>query len=130
MTAPTYWIIYDDRPDYLLARVEGLTDSLEVSIAFWQEIALEVYARKPRRLLVHESFRNSLSAPDMVDLAAFITDVGFQNIRLAFVDSQREQLPDNRIAEEVLLSHGLIVKVFADLGEAERWLLADVSGGA
>lgn len=125
IAAPAYWLTFEDKTGYLLARVQGLTDSLEISIAFWQEIALEVHVRRPARLLVHESFRNNLSGPDVVEVATFMTELGFTTIKVAFVDDQFEQLDVNRLAETIVADRGMRAKVFADLGEAESWLLGN-----
>ncbi len=123
MVAPAYWLTFEDRPGYLLACVWGHRDSLETSIAFWQEIALEVYTRRPTRLLVQESFLNNVSMPDMLEVVTFVTQMGLHDLCIAFVDEQAEQLPSNRIAEELAVAHGLCVKVFTEIGEAEKWLL-------
>ncbi|MBC7447588.1 MAG: hypothetical protein H7330_05960 [Hymenobacteraceae bacterium] len=125
MVAPAYWLTFEDRPGYLLACVWGYRDSLETSIAFWQEIGLEVHSRRPTRLLVQESFLNDVSMPAMTEVVLFVAEMGFRDLKLAFVDEQVEQLPSNRIAEALAVSYGLSVKVFVELGEAEKWLLAD-----
>lgn len=129
MTAPTYWLSYDDRPGYLLARVQGLTDSLETSISFWQEIALEARERAAQRLLVQESFRNGVNAAETADLCQFLAELferlGLQNLRVAFLDEQLSHLAENQHAERTATDYGLCVKVFAELDDAERWLLAE-----
>lgn len=129
MAAPAYWITYDDRPNYLLARVQGTTDSLEVSISFWQEIAQEATERQVKRLLVHESFRNNVSAIDILEVGQFLGELAemldLRSIKIAFVDERLEQLDRNRLGELVAVNRGLRGKVFADFAEAERWLLAD-----
>ena len=124
MIAPAYWLTFEDRPGYLLACVWGHRDSLETSISFWQEIALEVYGRRPTRLMVQESFLNNVSLPDMLEIVTFITQIGFHDLRIAFLDEQAAQLASNRIAEEQATAHGLSIKVFSEIGEAEKWLLA------
>ena len=129
MIAPTYWLSYDDRPGYLFARVQGLTDSLATSISFWQEIALEARERGAQRLLVQESFRNGVSAAETLDLCQFLSELferlSLQHLRIAFLDEQPSQLEENQHAERTATDYGLCVKVFADLSEAEAWLLAE-----
>ena len=127
--APSYWLTYDERPGYLLAHVEGLSDSRETSISFWQEIGLEARARNVRRLLVQENFRNFVNPADTFDISRFVAELferlEMPNVRIAFLDEQPDQLEINRAGERAATDYGLCVKVFADLSEAEAWLLAE-----
>ena len=125
MVAPAYWLTFEDHPRYLLACVWGYRDSLETSIAFWQEIGLEVHARRPTRLLVQESFLNNVSIPEMTEVVTFVAEMGFRNLKIGFVDEQVEQLSSNRVAQALAISYGLSIKVFTELSEAEKWLLSD-----
>ena len=127
--APSYWLTYDERPGYLLARVGGLSDSRETSISFWQEIGLEARARNVRRLLVQENFRNFVNPADTFDISRFVAELferlEMPNVRIAFLDEQPDQLEANRAGERAATDYGLCVKAFADLSEAEAWLLAE-----
>jgi len=119
-----YQLNFEERPRFLLARVSGPEDSLEVSISFWKEIAAEALRRHTTYLMVQESFPNNVSTIDMMQVASFLAELGFANIRIAFVDERRDQLDRNRLGELVAVNRGLRGKVFADEAEAERWLLA------
>lgn len=123
--APAYSLTFDERPGYLLARVAGPEDSLEVSVSFWQEIAAEADRRKSTHLLVWENFPNNVDTIDMMRVATFLTELGFADIRIAFLDERHEQLDRNRFGELVAVNRGLRGKVFADFAEAESWLLSE-----
>ena len=119
---PPYELTFEERPEYLLARVTGPEDSLEVSISFWQEIAVEVQRRQTEKLMVWENFPNNVDTIDMLRVATFLTELGLANIQVAFVDERHEQLDRNRFGELVAINRGLRGKVFVDVQEAEAWL--------
>jgi hypothetical protein len=120
-----YDLQFEQRPQYLLARVSGPEDSLEVSVAYWQQVAAEAIGRKAQRLMVVENFPNNGETADVMALGRFLAELGLQNIRIAFVDEQSDHLDRNRVGELVAVNRGLRGKVFADFAEGEQWLLAD-----
>ena len=129
MAVPAYWLTFEARPSYLFVRVEGLTDSLETSIAFWQEIAIEANERGTSRLLVQEHFRNTISADEIREVGQFLGELAEQllleNIKISFVDDRLDHLDSNRLGEEVATNHGVRCKVFTHFDEAEAWLLTN-----
>ncbi len=120
-----YDLRFEQHPQYLLARVSGPEDSLEVSVAYWQEVAAEAIRQGVRRLLVVENFPNNGETADLMALGRFLAELGLQEIRIAFVDEQPDHLDRNRIGELVAVNRGLRGKVFDNFADAERWLLAE-----
>ncbi len=129
MTAPAYWLTFEDRPGYLLATVQGIHDSLEVSIAFWQEILTEAHQRNPVRLLVEESFTNNVSTTEQEQVAQFLGEsfasLNLQQMRVAFCDTRPEQHDQNLDGATSAALDGVCCKVFTDFTEAEQWLLSE-----
>ena len=129
MAAPAYWLTFEERPGYLFVRVQGLTDSLETSINYWQEVMLEVIAHRATRVLVRESFRNNISSAGIIEIGQFLADLAAQfklvRLKIAFVDDDPDQFDRNRLSEQAAVNRGLNCKVFDDFAEAEGWLLAD-----
>ncbi len=125
MSVPSaaYELRFEQHPQYLLARVRGAEDSLEISVAYWQRVAAEAIGRGAERLMVIENFPNNASTVDMMSVGRFLAELGLQNIRIAFVDEHPDQLDRNRVGELVAVNRGLTGKVFADFATAEDWLL-------
>ena len=118
-----YVIHYDYREKYLFAHVTGEKDSLEVSVQFWKEIFDESEAKNYKRILITENFRNNISAIDMYILGEKMVEMAPRNISAAFVDSQNQQMEMNKFTETVIYNRGGRGKIFADIKEAENWLL-------
>ena len=67
---PDIRLEFEDRPDYLYARVSGPRDNLEISIAYWTLVAEQVRLRKARKLMVVEALgerEGEHAVPFMVD---------------------------------------------------------------
>jgi len=118
-----YKIQFDYRDKYLFAFVSGEKDSLEISLKFWQEIFNECEAKSYKRILVTENFRNNISAIDMYILGEKLSEMASRNTSVAFVDSQIQQMEMNKFTETVAYNRGGRGKVFAEMKEAEEWLL-------
>lgn len=118
-----YTIAFDYREHYLFALVTGEKDSLEVSLQFWKEIFDESEIKHYKRILITENFRNNISAIDMYILGEQLIEMAPRNVSVAFVDSQIQQLELNKFTETVIYNRGGRGKLFADMKEAEKWLL-------
>lgn len=112
----------EERHGYLYAEVTGDSDSLEITLAFWQAIAEACRHRKARCLLVMDRLGEFHGERDMPGMVAAIIAFGFGNIRIAYVNGTVSDLP--------LLEHGAILaqeqgvngRVFSGFEDAELWL--------
>jgi len=120
--AKAYRIKFEQRPGYLYAFVSGDRDSLEISLAFWREIAAECKRTQAKKILIEEDIEESVSMLEMYQVAAEIPQMGFADVSIAFVDRFLEQQHLNEFGELVATNRGLRGKVFNDVKEAEKWL--------
>jgi len=118
-----YRISFEHRPAYLYAYVEGEKDSVTISLAYWREIAGECARLKCTKILIEEDIADMVSMTDMYTVAAEIPSM-FYGVTLAFVDRYADQNELNEFGELVAVNRGIHGKLFADIGEAEKWLLA------
>jgi len=121
LTAP-YTLRFEHRGDYLRAQVDGEHDGFDVSLAYWSQIAAACRARGTRRVLVVE---NILEAGDPLMLEGLIDAIvalGFQDIRVAFVDLMQSHLAAMEHGEILARERGIAGRVFGEESEAERWL--------
>ena len=118
-----YTICSEPRADYLYVHVSGETDSLEISLQFWREIRDLSRQHNALKVLVLENFQNTLDIIDIYALNNRVSQMGFFNTRIAFVDEKQAQNELNTMAERIAAIRGLHLRVFPSVPEAEAWLL-------
>lgn len=118
-----YKIKFENRPQYLYVYVEGEKNRFEIGKKYWSEILAECQKSNYEKVLVEENISGNISAAEMYEIATRVSNLGFGNILLAFVDCQLEHHTLNRFGELVANNRGLKVKIFNNFTEAEQWLL-------
>jgi hypothetical protein len=125
-TSKQFEITFEQRDGYLYARVEGPTDSYEVSNAYWKEVSEECEKRQTRKLLLDERLDSPMqSMTEVFQGASERSYMGLSGIKIAFVDIKADHHEFNLFGELVATNRGLFCKVFNDIIAGERWLLAD-----
>lgn len=119
----SYELTFEYRDGYLFARVAGPEDTLEISLAYWAEIAAECAVSGVRRLLVLEQLQGNSRQADMEENIKVLGEVGFRDIRIAFVDPYES---DAMLAmgEARARQAGLTGRAFRQVDDAETWLLS------
>ncbi len=120
----SYSLTFEHRPYHLVAQVEGPEDSLGISLAYWAEIAVECRRHHVSRLLVIEKLKTRSNPEDASLLIAELQNMGFGDIRIAFVDTT-ESVDVMVHAELESRKAGLVAHVFGNELMATRWLLDD-----
>ena len=115
-------LVFEDRGSYLYAEVSGPNDSFEISMAYWMAIAEQVHLRGTRRLLVLERLGQYHGERDMTLMIDSIIALGFENVRVAFVDAFVEDFPIVEQGEILAMERGIEGRVFGSVQEADRWL--------
>jgi hypothetical protein len=113
------------RPTYLYAHVEGPTDSMAISVAYWSAIARECRTHGFTRLLVVENLRKAATSFETFEIVDALVGMGFRDIRIAFVDLLVEEQPMMEYAEFLAHERGIEGRVFGTVEKAEAWIAAD-----
>ena len=121
MTEKQYTLTFEERPEYLHARVEGEHDSYEISHGFWTDIAAECERLGTTKLIVEENIPEIVSFSEMYNIAADLPDLFF-GVSVAFVDPYADQAELNSFGELVAQNRGVRGRFFADIASAEDWL--------
>ena len=121
-----YQLVLESRALYLFAHVTGPRDTLQISIAYWSEIAAECTRLNVQRLLVLEELEERSTATDMAEMIQLLPKMGFKDLRLAFVDP-KEAIGMLAFAEVRAIEAGLTGHVFGAFAPAEKWLLSDAA---
>ena len=88
------------------------------------EIADECKANKFTKVLIVENIVANGTIADAYQLSSDLPHMGYLGIKVAFVDRYLDQQELNLFGELTAVNRGINAKVFNDIDEAERWLLA------
>lgn len=120
---PEYRLAWSTRDDILHVQVSGPIDAQRVRIAYWREIADTGRRRGFRKLLVIDRKKGQPATPDeLLELTQRLMADREHFDRVAVVEPTDAFLPAIEHAEIIGREHGINVRVFGDLGSAERWL--------
>lgn len=120
---PAYELRFDSHGDYLRVQVSGPGDSLEVSLAYWRDIAAECERRATRALLVVDLFENEPLTPAEVEqVITAMRDSYMRQVRVAYCELNSAVVSQAEHGELTAREAGFTVRVFASEHEAELWL--------
>ena len=124
MTArETFRIDYQRHGDLLRAHVTGVKGTLETALAFWELLAEEVRRDPPRNLMVVDDMEGPSLTPDqMLQFVQALVGLGFEGVRMAYVEAHPQQIPDVEHSEIFARERGFDVRVFGSEPEATLWL--------
>jgi hypothetical protein len=120
-----YKININPESGYIYAHVTG-KESLENSWAYWREIAAACAEHGFSKVLVEDYLEGEISTLDVHTFGKeFTKKTGIPlGTKIASV-SLPKKLPEQQFAETVAVNWaGVNVKVFTDINEAKKWLLA------
>lgn len=120
---PTHELRFEDRGDYLRVEILGEFDSLDISIAYWREIAAECERRNTRALLAVDRLGGDPIPPEaMAQVIAVMRDSYMRHVRVAYCEMTTQQVSQAEYGELIAREAGYVVRVFSDEREAELWL--------
>ncbi|HET9836408.1 MAG TPA: hypothetical protein VFP88_08720 [Rhodanobacteraceae bacterium] len=118
-----YTLVFENAGDYLRVEISGPGDSLEVSLAYWREIATECERRGTRALLVVDLFENEpLKPAEIEQVIEAMRNSYIQNVRVAYCELNSAVVSQAEYGELTAREAGFTVRVFAGEQEAELWL--------
>ena len=107
----------------LRAHVAGVNGNLETTLAYWTAIAAELQRERPKALLVVDDMEGEPPPPEQ--LAQFVqamVGMGFEGIRVAYVEAHAEQIPAVEFGEILAREQGFDARVFGNEDDARIWL--------
>lgn len=118
---PAYRIEFHHLDGILQAFVTGPQDTLEVSLAYWTDIAAECAISQVTHLLVVEELGTRATRGDMQEMVEVLAQIGFRDICIAYVDSLDDD--DVRAAAEMHGRRvGLVGRIFRERQAGLDWL--------
>jgi hypothetical protein len=118
-----YDIKMEDRGEYLYVLVGGEKLTAQISASYWNEIAERCFENDLRKIMIEKNFVESVTADEMLRMADHLGKL-LPNRRIAFID--RFPHDDiNELGKRLARNRNVMMQVFKDRSDAERWLLAN-----
>ena len=118
-----YSIETENRGSYLYAIIGGLKVTPEMAKDYWTEIVDECRDLGLTKILAEKNFIETISMDTLAELNPYFTEL-FKGFSVAFVDRYGHD-EISELGKKLARSSGVKMQVFDDVGEAEKWLLAN-----
>jgi hypothetical protein len=120
--AKPYELTFENRPDYLYAKIKSETITREIALRYLREVAARCTEVQCRRLLLERDIPVMLAGGDL-----FFTTNDFlnmiKNVRVAFVNPHATIESQMEFAILVGTNRGARFSLHPTVDEAETWLL-------
>lgn len=121
-SAPPYELVFEERKDYLYARVSADSIDPATALQYLSEISRKCAVKGIHQIMLVRNIPKMLNDGDL-----YFTAIGFQQMigtrRVAFVNPYRDIREDMKFAVVVGMNRGGQYNIFDTEVEAERWLL-------
>lgn len=111
------------RGDHLWALVGGEKLTAEIAAAYWNEIADECIEMSCEKILIEKDFKVTVGPDQLIQMAEHLGKV-LPMSRVAFVDHWHHD-SINELGKRLARNREVKMQVFADAGDAEKWLRAN-----
>ena len=118
-----YDLEMDDRDGYLWALVGGEKLTADISAAYWNEIAERCFALDCQKVLIEKNFKHSVGPEEMIKMADRLGKL-LPTCRIAFVDRFHHD-SINELGKKLARNRDVMMQIFQNTGDAEKWLLAN-----
>lgn len=118
-----YNLEFEQRSDYLVARVSGPTDSVTIKLRYFAEVAAETRRRGLHKLLVIEALEATLPMSEVHSASIQVAKV-VKGVIIAFFDEREQDYDNNRLGEAIAVNNGAVGRVFRTRDDAEKWIAA------
>ena len=123
MSEQPFRIDYSREGELLRAHVTGINGSLETTLDYWTALAGEVRRLAPAALLVVDDMEGEPPPPEQLELFVHaMVGMGFEGIRVAYVEAHAEQIPAVEFGEILAREQGFDARVFGNEDDARIWL--------
>lgn len=112
-----------DHGDFLHVIVGGLKVTPEIALSYWKEIVDSCEKHDCSKILLEHNFVEMIEMPEMLKVIGPVGDM-LQGRTFAFYD-RYGNYDTPEAGKKILRHHDVKMQIFHDLGEAQRWLLAN-----
>lgn len=113
----------EDRGDYLYVLVGGEKLTALIAAAYWNEIAGRCFELEKMKILIEKDFTETVGPEEMIQMSGHLGKL-LPTRRIAFLDRLGND-EINSLGKKLARNRDVMMQVFQDINEAERWLLAN-----
>lgn len=124
-SAEPYKLSFEERPDYLYARIEAESIDRTTALSYLSEVARYCARIDAKRLLIHRDIPVMLPDADLFNTTTDFLEM-VRGTRAAFVNPYQDLTEALDFAMVVGLNRGADYKLFNSIEDAEKWLLEDL----
>ena len=118
-----YSIETERRDSFIHFTISGKRVTRDIALAYWREIDDECTRSNCRKILLDHNFEEMISMEEMLEVIGPVGDMLKGKI-MAFYDRfGHYDIPE--AGKMILRSQNIKMQIFHDLGEAEKWLMAN-----
>ena len=88
---------------------------------YWDEIAAMCSKLGKSKILIEKEFIKSVSAPEMLEMGVYLGKI-LSGKKIAFIDRFKNESV-NELGKVIARNQGVILRVFKNTEEAEKWLI-------
>ena len=118
-----YIIRLENRGEYLYALVGGEMLTPEIAKMYWDEIAEMCFKLNISRIMIEKEFAKSVSPPEMLEMGVYLGKILAEK-KIAFLDKYKNE-SINELGKVVARNQGVIMRIFNNTEDAEKWLIGD-----
>jgi len=115
---------YELESNYIFFIVKGEL-TLNSALNWWKTILKTAKENGTSSILIEVIFFNDLEYQDLIDLTFEFINLGFKEFKIAYIDSNPENITMNKFAKHAIDLDNLNIKVFDNKVEALNWLISD-----
>ena len=123
-----YTIELENRGEYLYAFVSGKKLTPEIARMYWDEIAEMCITLEKSQIMIEKDFAQSVSAPEMLEMGVYLGKI-LSGKKIAFLDRYKNE-GINELGKVVARNQGVIMRIFNNAEDAEKWLKGESFGSA
>ena len=121
-TSDEYQLTFDYRSEYLIAKVSGVKDSVEVTCDYWKRVGEELRSTGYKKVLVLEMLRDTITVDEGVRCVRARDTDSFSGVKIAFIDIRADHNKVNAFVHGACILAGFHTRVFTNLRDAKEWL--------
>lgn len=120
-----YSLTYDEKPNYLYARVQCDTLTMEIAVDYLREVIMECRELQYTRLLIERDVPMLLTRAQNMSVAEQLAAMDVKGLKIAVVDSHSENGKLNKLAAAANRGFGIMARAYGSVPDARRWLISD-----
>ena len=118
-----YNIKLENRGEYVYALVGGEILTPEIARMYWDEIAEMCFTQEKSKIMIEKDFAKSVSPPEMLEMGVYLGKI-LPGKKIAFLDLYKNE-NINELGKVIARNQGVIMRIFHNKAEAEKWLIGN-----